>query len=269
MPSKTFEINLDLINSDYQLVDAVEVVNGDTDSNLFNINLLQNYIAVNATGNTAVIVFRKPDGTTVYQNLTAINTALGKFSCVLSSQTIVVPGEIKAEVTLYEGTKRVTSTRFKFLVRKALLDETAVQSSNEFSALTAAMGKFALYDAHLADIVQTDEVNSSTKYPSAAVTYVHGQEIDALNNRLAFKVSETSFADIVGPGYLATSLENLVSNISSHPTGVIVLDSGGGPVWHCVLCKLTDSYFSGIVMSYNGDMYFIVYRNGVRQFRIM
>lgn len=38
---------------------------------------------------------------------------------------------------------------------------------------------------HLADIVHTDEVNSTVKYPSAAVTYQHGQEIDEINSKLS------------------------------------------------------------------------------------
>ncbi|HWQ30151.1 MAG TPA: BppU family phage baseplate upper protein, partial [Negativicutes bacterium] len=143
MPSKVFDINLDLIDSDYQLVDfqEKEIVSGDTDTNIFNINLLQNFVPVNATGNTAVIVFLKPDRTTVYQNLTTVNAAIGKYSCILSSQTIIVSGEVKAEVVLYEGTKKLTSTRFKFTVKKPLLDEGTVESSNEFSALTKALAE--------------------------------------------------------------------------------------------------------------------------------
>lgn len=38
-------------------------------------------------------------------------------------------------------------------------------------------------DRHLADIVHTDEVNSTKKYPSAAVTYAHGQNLKSLNNK--------------------------------------------------------------------------------------
>lgn len=141
MPTKTFDVNLDLMNSEYQLIDGIEVVSGDTEANVFNINLLKDYQPVNVTGNTAVIVFLKPDNTTVYQNLTLVDAAAGKFTCTLSAQTIIIPGRVRAEVILYEGTKRLTSTRFEFIVRKSLLNENTVESSNEFTALTEALAE--------------------------------------------------------------------------------------------------------------------------------
>lgn len=157
MPSKVFDINLDLVNSDYQLVDmkGKEIVSGDTDSNKFNINLFQNFVPVNTTGNTAVIVFKKPDGTTVFQNLTVVDATKGKYTCTLSSQTIAVPGTVKAEVSLYEGTKRLTSTRFQFIVRKAILNEDTVESSNEFSALTQALSTVNQYDNRITSVEDT------------------------------------------------------------------------------------------------------------------
>lgn len=51
---------------------------------------------------------------------------------------------------------------------------------------------------HLGQIVQTDEVNSSEKYPSAAVTYAHGQAIALLNNKLA--LSKVVSGTMVGEG---------------------------------------------------------------------
>lgn len=136
---KIFQVDLDIKNPQLKSVPPIEVVSGDTDTNIFNINLLENFKEVNATGNTAVITFVKSDNTTVFQNLTVVNASKGQYTCTLSSQTIAAPGRVKAEVSLYEGTKRLTSVRFEFNVRKALLDDDTVESSNEFSALTEAL----------------------------------------------------------------------------------------------------------------------------------
>lgn len=141
MPTKIFEIDLDIKNPEFKLVPYIEVVSGDTDANIFNIQLFENFVPVNASGNTAVIIFEKPDKKTVYQNLTIVDATTGKYTCTLSSQTILVPGRIKAEVALYEGTKKVTSSRFEFIVRKSLLDEDTIESSNEFSALATALAE--------------------------------------------------------------------------------------------------------------------------------
>lgn len=152
---KIFEIDLDIKNPSNRSVPQITVVSGDTDSNQFDINLFENFQPVNATGNNATIIFKKPDNTTVYQNLTVVDASKGKFRCFLSSQTIAVPGTVKAEVALYEGTTRLTTTRFEFRVSESLLNEDAVESSNEFSALTEAVAKVdnmeQTLNAHLED----------------------------------------------------------------------------------------------------------------------
>ena len=138
---KIFQIDLDIKNPQNKSVPPLEVVSGDTGTNILNINLLEDFKSVNASGNTAVITFVKSDGTTVFQNLSVVNATKGQYTCTLSSQTIAAPGRVKAEVSLYEGTKRLTSVRFEFNVRKALLDDGTVESSNEFSALTQALSE--------------------------------------------------------------------------------------------------------------------------------
>jgi hypothetical protein len=45
---------------------------------------------------------------------------------------------------------------------------------------------------HLNNIVQTDAINDTTKYPSTAVTYAHGQAIATLNNNLAYQIIKYS-----------------------------------------------------------------------------
>ena len=47
------------------------------------------------------------------------------------------------------------------------------------------------------DIVQTDTVNDTTKVASAAVTYVHGQEIDSLNNTLSKHVPLSTITGVL------------------------------------------------------------------------
>jgi hypothetical protein len=176
MPTKTFDVNLDLMNSEYQLIDGIEVVSGDTEANVFNINLLKDYQPVNVTGNTAVIVFLKPDNTTVYQNLTLVDAAAGKFTCTLSAQTIIIPGRVRAEVILYEGTKRLTSTRFEFIVRKSLLNENTVESSNEFTALTEALGTVNQYDSRITTVEQDQAAHEAEKATQNELGHIKLQE---------------------------------------------------------------------------------------------
>jgi hypothetical protein len=178
MPTKIYEIDLDIKNPEYRLVPYIEVVSGDTDANIFNIQLFENFVPLNASGNTAVIIFEKPDKKTVYQNLTIVDANAGKYTCTLSSQTILVPGRIKAEVALYEGTKKVTSTKFEFAVRKSLLNENTVESSNEFTALTEALQTVNQYDGR----IEANEVAIAT-HEAESVTDddgVHGIQVSTI-----------------------------------------------------------------------------------------
>lgn len=198
---KIFKIDLDIKNPQLKSVPPIEVVSGDTSTNIFNINLLENFKEVNASGNTAVITFVKSDGTTVFQNLTAVNASKGQYTCTLSSQTIVVPGRVKAEVSLYEGTKRLTSVRFEFNVRKALLDDDTVESSNEFSALTEALADVEEMKDEVLNNLNTASLSLSTADSIKSVTANVGSvpkvriESNIANNILGNKGNCESLSD--------------------------------------------------------------------------
>jgi len=117
-----------------------------------------------------------------------------------------------------------------------------------------------------ANIVQTDVVNDSTKVPSSAVTYAHGQEIDAINTRHNEKISTISFKAIFND-YLGEALDSLHSSIDTRSSGVVVLTTTG-PVFHALLMKHTNVYYTGIIMGYvmNTEVYSFAYSDGV--FRI-
>jgi len=76
-------------------------------------------------------------------------------------------------------------------------------------------------DAHKADIVQTDEVNSSEKYPSSAVTYVHGQRISKIENDLK------GFSVVLKNYILAKSTTYELSEYSSSAIFLIITHQDG------------------------------------------
>lgn len=138
MELKEFDILLDIKRS--QRNEYIEVVQGDTDTNIFNIALQKEYDPYPLTGLKVEIAFSKPDGTTVVQDSTtgvtvkdAIN---GKISCTLKTNTIASAGRVRAEVRVLEGSKILTSTSFEFFVKRAIFGDDTIKSSNEWPLLS-------------------------------------------------------------------------------------------------------------------------------------
>ena len=135
MQLKEFNVILDIKKHLQQ--QQFEVVQGDSYSNILNIALVNELKSFVLTGTNIEIVFSKSDGTTVQQTDIAImNELQGKIQCVLKTNTIASPGKVVAEVRILEGETLLTSTRFEFFVRKSLINDETIESTNEFPLLT-------------------------------------------------------------------------------------------------------------------------------------
>ena len=89
---------------------------------------------------TAVIRFKKPDGTVVYSDC---SVGFSGIICHLTTQATSVVGSVGCEITIY-GTdnKQITSPRFEMIVDDTVYSDSEVESSNEFTALSKAMSQF-------------------------------------------------------------------------------------------------------------------------------
>lgn len=135
MQLKEFDIILDIKKS-YK-TERFEVVQGDSYSNVLNITLVDGLHSYDLTGTTVEIVFSKSDGTTVQQtDITIINESRGRIQCILKTNTIASPGKVIAEVRVLDGDVLLTSTRFEFYVRRSLINDETIESTNEFPLLT-------------------------------------------------------------------------------------------------------------------------------------
>ncbi|WP_315122347.1 BppU family phage baseplate upper protein, partial [uncultured Clostridium sp.] len=138
MELKEFDIILDIKRA--QRNEYIEVVQGDTDTNIFNIALKKDFEPYPLTGTTVEISFAKSDGTTVVQDkslgITITDATNGKIKCELKTNTIAAPGRVRAEVRVLEGSKILTSTSFEFFVKRAIFGDDTIKSSNEWPLLS-------------------------------------------------------------------------------------------------------------------------------------
>lgn len=121
-------------------IPKIECVAGDTNSYELNISLIDGALAVPLTDQTARLICRKADGTTVFQDFTIINALAGNISTILSTQSIACLGNVDAEIKIYGlNTELLTSVQFHYSVIASLLNDATVVSTNEYTALTTAL----------------------------------------------------------------------------------------------------------------------------------
>jgi len=132
---KEFDILLDIKRN--RKVEEFEVVQGDYESNILNIAIVEDFEPYNLTGLNVEIAFAKPDGTTVLQdeqNGVTIITE-GKIRCILNTNTIAASGKVFAEVRILQDLWLLTTARFDFFVRRAIVNDETIESTNEFPIL--------------------------------------------------------------------------------------------------------------------------------------
>lgn len=137
MKIKEFNILLDI--KKHNKSEEFEVVQGDYDTNVLNISIVEGFQPYNLDGVNVEIAFAKPDGTTVLQDIdngvTIMDPIGGKIQCVLKTNTIAAPGRVFAEVRILQGLKLLTTAKFSFFVRKAIVNDETIISTNEFPIL--------------------------------------------------------------------------------------------------------------------------------------
>lgn len=87
------------------------------------------------SGTTATIYAEKPSGKAVYNTATVSGNTV---SVDLTSQLLAEVGETKCQIQVKKDDEKVTSFEFTLVVSESLVDDGAVESSNEFTVLEKA-----------------------------------------------------------------------------------------------------------------------------------
>ena len=135
---KPYEIKIDLKNQ----VDnkSMAVNTNDLNSLKFDFTITQDGQPYDLTGKTVRIAIVKPDKTTVFADCTISDALNGLAEIILGSQAYIVPGLHVAEVMIYEGTDTVVvTTRFTYNSVKGILDDSTIESTNEFQSINKAI----------------------------------------------------------------------------------------------------------------------------------
>lgn len=83
----------------------------------------------------------KPDGTHVFNTVYKSGGNKGICSFQLTSNMLSVPGLLKGEINIYESSSLVSTMDINIFVEKSLRDDSAIESSDEFNAVTEQLSK--------------------------------------------------------------------------------------------------------------------------------
>ncbi|MDU5208179.1 MAG: BppU family phage baseplate upper protein [Clostridium sp.] len=198
-------INLD-INEDFH--DLIKVKQNDTARYLL-FNLLDNGVPFSLENKTVRVYGLKPDGTKVLNNLIIINATRGLAELQLTTQMLVKPGCLKLELVIYEATDVLSTTKFDINIISCLRDDEAIESTNEFSALTLGLSKL-------------DEWDKYFKETSGAIEEKYTERlngIDASLEKIKYYVTPEMYG-AVGDG-ITDDTDALNRCIADNPNGII------------------------------------------------
>lgn len=139
MPENCIKLNLD---TNQRLRNGTRCAKqGDAGSRWLEVTVTCNSVPVDLTGCRAVFYARKPSWKGVYSNASIADAENGVISVELTSQTLAEAGRLQCEITIYGPDHSVLSTLCtdEILVSPTVRDDEAIESANEFTALTEAM----------------------------------------------------------------------------------------------------------------------------------
>ncbi|PEZ85179.1 hypothetical protein CN374_25750 [Bacillus cereus] len=139
MTFKTRELTVDLV--DEISTKEIRFSQGDKNSAKLVLNITNQGQELDLSQAIAVrITFKKPDGTTVFQeDLQPINAMKGKYQIILKTQTLAAAGNVYGQVRIFEKDQELDAEPFGFTVRQSYSGDGAVESTTEFTIIQKAL----------------------------------------------------------------------------------------------------------------------------------
>lgn len=125
---------------------------GEVGSRFVKIKLMDNDKPMDLTGVNAYIYALKSDNTKIFNTVEIEDAKNGTILAEITSQLLVTVGSIKLTLVLLEGSNKLGSKEFTLNVDDSMLNDEVVESTNEFTALTRALGSVQNIDNRFANV---------------------------------------------------------------------------------------------------------------------
>ena len=131
-------LTIDINKKPFQTVTANT---GEVGSRFIRITILDNSVPLDLTGVTVYLYAKKSDSTKVFNSVTIEDKKNGIILAELTSQVLAIEGLVKLTLLLVENGAKLCSKQFLLDVDSSIVDDKAIESTNEFTALVTALGK--------------------------------------------------------------------------------------------------------------------------------
>lgn len=149
-------LDIDLDSS--KIYRKLSAMQGDIKSRYILVNLYSNNLAYDLTNCNVKIYGIKKDTTVFFNNAVIIDALKGQFEIELTNQALAVSGELKIQILILGATgEKLTSSAFFINVGESIVDENAIESTNEFNALTEGLAGLVEYDIYKQNVSAHEE----------------------------------------------------------------------------------------------------------------
>ncbi|MDT8717600.1 BppU family phage baseplate upper protein, partial [Clostridium sp. 19966] len=154
-------INLDIDKNVNVTIDAKQ---NDTKSRFIEFTLYNNTVVMDLTNHTVKIFAVKADNKLIFNNVTVEDAANGKVLVELTSQALAVIGVLQCEIAIYGSDSSILTTKtFTINVLEGIRNDSAIQSTNEFTALSSALSQTQNWNDQFTSIYPNLDQKYSTR----------------------------------------------------------------------------------------------------------
>ncbi|MDF2884514.1 MAG: protein of uncharacterized function [Clostridiaceae bacterium] len=206
-----------MFDIDKDLMQNINAQQGDIKSRYVRFHLISSSLPVDLTNNTVKVFAIKPDNTLIFNNVTIEDAVNGLVLVELTSQTLAIRGYLNCQLKIYGSDNSVlSSSKFQINVLESLDDDDgAIESQNEFTALTEALGTVSTIE-NKADKSYVDSNLSTVNADLAEKANL--SDLNTTNNSVANNTSAIASLASGAPAGVFPTLAILQADTNSNTT---------------------------------------------------
>lgn len=133
---KIYNVIIDLINDSKNKVPQITFNKSDRHTSIIAVKLNADGISVDISNKTIDIYIKKPDDKKIYSSMQVVDAEQGILCIELPTQALTAAGTCTVELRIQSDNEVRIPASFTYSVIDSIIDDSAIESTNEFSALT-------------------------------------------------------------------------------------------------------------------------------------
>ena len=133
---KIYNVIIDLINDSKNKVPQITFNKSDRHTSIIAVKLNADGVSVDISNKTIDIYIKKPDDKKVFSSMQVADAEQGILYIELPTQALTAAGTCTVELRIQESDEVRIPASFTYNVIDSIIDDSAIESTNEFSALT-------------------------------------------------------------------------------------------------------------------------------------